>query len=704
MSSRAPSIQNLDASGLKSMIDLLKSEKAISEMPLGSTTGPDGRTKLDITPEEMDRIQESFKNAEFRKMFSDYYDEITDPKYRAETEAYLRQLEEGGETPKDMKIVKPNIGWAFEARMKKEHGGFKVYINVVHDKCVKKYIQKPAERGFQVSIPNMTGTPRFEVDLEVGKEKSATSAMHPVAGGLAPPEEDGRNILTVDVCFHPETVARTLGKDPASLQWHDMIMKFAAECADTRISQDNYGGGKDSKPSSGSSPRELTKLDPKSLKFLPGVRCVGGTPGVLGVRDTHEGDAGPAATSSAADENAKKSTNPSSKTKPLTTPVAPAPSVPQPPAKSATVVKTGSSVPPFSPAPPPPAPAPVMRDKNGIEMRPPTSQKLVHQGAINLSDHMSGPSQQAAVVGSTRPESLKLTFVLKGVTRAAMIDCEVEEKRVLLRTDPIGEGVDKFIYYALISLPFPILKDDPRTKSKWTRDTCTLDISMQVQKPEQLKFTTTTPNGVSPSMIQVLSSTETTSSEASQSQSSSIASNTNTNSLNHESDIKASATASSSSSTPVTSPTPDASSSSSSSSSSNPNSRWIKASLPKVEPVVVPPQLSQPKVKASESASGVLNGGEPPFHWSQTAEGVRIIVDVPFVVADSVKVERLIRSGVIPDASSSSSSSSSKSSSSCSSSDTDIFSPKLIFLTLSNSTYSVLIISSLLVASVFLLL
>jgi hypothetical protein len=78
-----PSIQGLDANALKNMIDLLKSEKAVSEMQLGSKTGPDGKTKPDITPEEMNRLQESFKDPEFRKMFSDYYDEITDPKYRA---------------------------------------------------------------------------------------------------------------------------------------------------------------------------------------------------------------------------------------------------------------------------------------------------------------------------------------------------------------------------------------------------------------------------------------------------------------------------------------------------------------------------------------------------------------------------------------------------------------------------------------------
>ena len=36
----------------------------------------------DMTPEELDRFKESFKKQEFRKLFFDYMDEISDPKNR----------------------------------------------------------------------------------------------------------------------------------------------------------------------------------------------------------------------------------------------------------------------------------------------------------------------------------------------------------------------------------------------------------------------------------------------------------------------------------------------------------------------------------------------------------------------------------------------------------------------------------------------
>ena len=47
---------------------------------------------LKLTPEEVNKFETAFKDPEFKKMFLEYAQEISDPKNKAESDAYLRQL------------------------------------------------------------------------------------------------------------------------------------------------------------------------------------------------------------------------------------------------------------------------------------------------------------------------------------------------------------------------------------------------------------------------------------------------------------------------------------------------------------------------------------------------------------------------------------------------------------------------------------
>ena len=49
---------------------------------------------LKLTKEEADKFTEAFAKPEFRALMAEYVDEISDPKNKAETDAYIRQLEE----------------------------------------------------------------------------------------------------------------------------------------------------------------------------------------------------------------------------------------------------------------------------------------------------------------------------------------------------------------------------------------------------------------------------------------------------------------------------------------------------------------------------------------------------------------------------------------------------------------------------------
>ena len=70
---------------------------------------------LNLTKEEVDKFQNAFKDEAFKKMFAEYAAEIADPKNKAESDAYLRQLEMEGKIEsvygKDVQLVMPKAGF-----------------------------------------------------------------------------------------------------------------------------------------------------------------------------------------------------------------------------------------------------------------------------------------------------------------------------------------------------------------------------------------------------------------------------------------------------------------------------------------------------------------------------------------------------------------------------------------------------------------
>ena len=56
--------------------------------------------EVNITREELNRIEECMQNPEFLKLFEEYANEISDPEALRETDLYIKQLEkEGGTLP-----------------------------------------------------------------------------------------------------------------------------------------------------------------------------------------------------------------------------------------------------------------------------------------------------------------------------------------------------------------------------------------------------------------------------------------------------------------------------------------------------------------------------------------------------------------------------------------------------------------------------
>lgn len=63
--------------------------------------------KLDITKEELNKIEQCMKDPEFLRLFEEYAKEISDPNALKETDLYIKQLEqEGSKLPESIVIPK----------------------------------------------------------------------------------------------------------------------------------------------------------------------------------------------------------------------------------------------------------------------------------------------------------------------------------------------------------------------------------------------------------------------------------------------------------------------------------------------------------------------------------------------------------------------------------------------------------------------
>ena len=147
---------------------------------------------LNLTKEEVDKFQNAFKDEAFKKMFAEYAAEIADPKNKAESDAYLRQLEMEGKIEsvygKDVQLVMPKAGFVAKtfdegpaddgpstSSPKDDRGSGasssdprktrrKAFVNVCRsDKCEDATSEK-RPGGLQWSVPHTLGQPHEEKD------------------------------------------------------------------------------------------------------------------------------------------------------------------------------------------------------------------------------------------------------------------------------------------------------------------------------------------------------------------------------------------------------------------------------------------------------------------------------------------------------------------------------------------------------------
>lgn len=139
---------------------------------------------LDLSREEIKRIETALKDEKFRKMFVEYAEEISNPENRKRYEEEIAMME--NERGMDVQFVNPEPGHVLKTSVT---GGKKAFINICKNDKIDKPTSKSAtdggRRGLHWQIPHSFSQPREDFD------KSKKTCM------------------VYDVTFHPDTYRMT---------------------------------------------------------------------------------------------------------------------------------------------------------------------------------------------------------------------------------------------------------------------------------------------------------------------------------------------------------------------------------------------------------------------------------------------------------------------------------------------------------------
>ena len=135
--------------------------------------------ELNITQEELQKLTEALKQDEFRKLFFEYAEEISNPENRERYESEIRQLE--NEKGMDIKFVNPEPGHVIKTTI---GGEVKAFINVCKNEHVGKpssvkKVGKDGRPGLSWTLPHSFTPPREDFDNEKKKCQVFDFVVHP---------------------------------------------------------------------------------------------------------------------------------------------------------------------------------------------------------------------------------------------------------------------------------------------------------------------------------------------------------------------------------------------------------------------------------------------------------------------------------------------------------------------------------------------
>eukprot|EP00939_MAST-03C_sp_MAST-3C-sp1_P003038 g3038.t1 len=412
----------------------------LEEFGGGAAGGGDGTGKGDfkMTRDEVDNLKSAFKKEEFRKMFSEYLEEMSDPTYRAEQEAYIRQCEMRNQIPEGVDIIHPTPSFVLKTRDAKTSQ--KYFINICsHDRIGKptsQDVQAKGKKGKSWSVPHSIGPKHME------KDKS---------GNLCP---------TFDICFHSEAVK----KCPLSAQWQDFLAGIAIRGVEKRVKKDIQQFSV-----SASMPSRGVSLQ-KEHHILRGVTCMGAQLASMNLGDARAKDEREKTSKKAV---ATRENKPGSSFGGLSRGFL------KKKKKKNVVTKISTGGRPIEDND-------IMKGDD-IEVRKEASTSravplghdvpthcIVHRQNFDLANYMSGPScegSSSSSRASRRPVAIVVKIDLPKLSSAKKVDLDVSDTRLTLH----AEG----FYHLDISLPYEVF--GTRGVAKFDKSKRCLEVTIPVQ-------------------------------------------------------------------------------------------------------------------------------------------------------------------------------------------------------------------------------
>ena len=112
--------------------------------------------------QETQKFKTAFDDPEFRKLFADYMDELQDPANRAETEAYITQLEGEQRVPEGKELIRPIPCFVTKMHKVLDDGKKeKLFVNIVSSEKIMRPSNEVMKKGTQWSLPYSLGPPHM---------------------------------------------------------------------------------------------------------------------------------------------------------------------------------------------------------------------------------------------------------------------------------------------------------------------------------------------------------------------------------------------------------------------------------------------------------------------------------------------------------------------------------------------------------------
>ena len=357
-------------------------------------------SKLKLSGEEQQNLLRAMDKPEFTSLMKEYMDEISDPKHRAEQEAYLRQLEANNQVPSHLRLVTPKAGFCVKTRRVEQGAAAgKLFINV----CVLDELDKP-------SVQQTPRGPSWQLPFSLGPmrhERDRAGESHP----------------TFDFALHSE--AHRLCRNAA---FQKMVIDTALDNVEQRI-EHVMGAG--------------VKLNKAEARVLRGVAAMGGSPAVMQIGAKAPAAAGAAGAAAAV---AVAGAGPAVAGAAAGTWAGTA-------AAAAAAATPGRGR-------PAPAESPAQPAQPSEPQREAPQYTIAHREMPKVSDSVNDPALGERVL-SRRPKELVVRIKVPKCNNVRALSVQTVGDTFL---EVSSEAPEAGNYYAKIALPYPIVDKDRGAK------------------------------------------------------------------------------------------------------------------------------------------------------------------------------------------------------------------------------------------------